>query len=390
MHYTSKQLRRIKGRNAYRGVLNYKDEDGHWRSRTKTLSATTKTGALKELERWHEAMEAEHELLTDGGSTGSTATVPDFLDCYIERKASQGSIEGATISTYRGTARYVRQAFEGVALADLTFAAVQEWEGDMLAQGYSTSTVGKAHRLLKSAMNDALYMGLVQLNPLNRVKPPKRVKKNPGINALDLKGRSQVLDMLDLMAPTPVTVGARIALYTGLREGEACGLQWRDVEPSTGVLWVRRSIARRGGGTYVKSPKTDRERDVAIPSSLKEDLEDWRARQESVYALKGRELSPRDYILGPPGGYYSPNALGKGWKQLAAAMGVRGTEGRLPTFHDLRHTYASTAVAAGIDIKTVSSSLGHSNAAMTLNIYASADPDAKRRAAEVMDRVMRG
>jgi integrase len=69
-------------------------------------------------------------------------------------------------------------------------------------------------------------------------------------------------------------------------------------------------------------------------------------------------------------------------------MGLVGTQGRRPTFHDLRHTFATFAIAEGIDVKTVSSIMGHANAAMTLDIYASADADAKRAAAMTIDEAM--
>jgi len=65
-----------------------------------------------------------------------------------------------------------------------------------------------------------------------------------------------------------------------------------------------------------------------------------------------------------------------------------GTQGRVPTFHDLRHTFATAAIAEGVDVKTVSSILGHTNAAMTLNVYASADPAAKRAAAKTIGEIM--
>lgn len=80
-----------------------------------------------------------------------------------------------------------------------------------------------------------------------------------------------------------------------------------------------------------------------------------------------------------------PGTLCRQWKSVAELLGLKGSEGRRVTFHDLRHTWATVAVASGADIKTVASNLGHANAAMTLNIYASADPDAKRRAASIMD-----
>lgn len=65
-----------------------------------------------------------------------------------------------------------------------------------------------------------------------------------------------------------------------------------------------------------------------------------------------------------------------------------GTQGKEPSFHDLRHTFATTAISEGVDVKSVASILGHTNAAMTLNIYASADPDAKRRAAKTVSEAL--
>jgi integrase len=96
------------------------------------------------------------------------------------------------------------------------------------------------------------------------------------------------------------------------------------------------------------------------------------------------------YVTGRvDGSYQTPDMLSHEWHALSKAFGVRGTEGRIPTFHDLRHTFATCAIAEGVDVKTVSSILGHANAAMTLNVYASADPNAKRRAATTINAAMR-
>ena len=95
------------------------------------------------------------------------------------------------------------------------------------------------------------------------------------------------------------------------------------------------------------------------------------------------------YVIGNiGGGFHDTVYLGKQWTALARSYGLRGVTGETVTFHDLRHTFATTAVAQGVDVKTVSSILGHANAAMTLNVYASADPDAKRRAADTVAEAM--
>jgi integrase len=95
------------------------------------------------------------------------------------------------------------------------------------------------------------------------------------------------------------------------------------------------------------------------------------------------------YVLGDiRGGYASVFTVWKQWNALASSMGLVGTQGRVPSFHDLRHTFATFAIAEGVDVKTVSSILGHANASMTLDIYASADPASKRAAAKTIDDVM--
>ena len=95
------------------------------------------------------------------------------------------------------------------------------------------------------------------------------------------------------------------------------------------------------------------------------------------------------FVLGNLGGdYYKPTQLGREWATISKNAGLIGNKGKRCTFHDLRHTFATLAVAERADIKSVSSILGHSNAAMTLNIYASSDPEAKRRTAALVDKAM--
>ena len=157
---------------------------------------------------------------------------------------------------------------------------------------------------------------------------------------------------------------------------------------------MRRSVARDNGKYYVKQPKTRSSiRDVPIPRVLAAKLKARRDAQETELIVAG--ITPSDermaqmYVLGGvDGSFMKPHGLWRPWKELADSMGLVGTQGRRPTFHDLRHTFATFAITEGIDVKTVSSILGHANAAITLNIYASADANAKQAAAATIDEVM--
>ena len=190
-----------------------------------------------------------------------------------------------------------------------------------------------------------------------------------------------------------------MALHTGLRVGEVCALTWRDVDTARGVIHVRHAIGRADGGTYLKEPKSAcGRRDVPISPALGAALARRLAAMTSERASAGLATSREDlaglYVVGdatPVAGdkpWASPSAVSREWHVLAVSWDLRGSRGRVCTFHDLRHTWATVAISEGVDVKSVSAILGHSSAAMTLDVYADASPDAKRRAADLVARAM--
>ena len=409
MLYTNAHIRAYKtsGGTRYRGLLRWSmDETGEdgtsrrvWHEKNKTLEATGKQAAKRELDAWRAEEEAEAVAKSEraeAGITDADSTVGDYLERFMDDLESAKAVEPSTIRGYRTSLHYVQaSAFADTRLADLTPDSVKKWEAHMLrpkskgGMGLSSATVGKAHRLLKQGISEAVNLRVVQWNPLNAVKPPKR--NGPRPNALDKTGRTEILARLDACEPTPIVIAAKIALYTGLREGECCGLMWKDVDLEGRVMWVRRSIGCGSNGTYVKNPKTDKVRDVPIPNGLLTVLRARMAAQRPEFMAAGlaKRFPAEAYVLGDVAGYLSPQRINIGWRALSSSWGIIGTEGRIPTFHDLRHTYATLAIAGGADVRVVSAALGHANAAMTLNTYASADPQAKKQLGKTVDSEMR-
>lgn len=398
--YTAAYVQKRKDSDAFRAFVDFYEEDGKRRKKSKTLKAKTKREANREAEDWLRELERQ-ELESDETPEAVKAAnmlVPDYVESFIDIWEQGKSIEPSTVKGYRSTAKYIRygypkgnvKGFEKVKVKDLRKKQVEEWSAGLTASGLTCSPVKKALGLLKQVMTQAVYNGVVVINPCNGVKPPKKSKKNEGINALTAKGLRDTLSILASLEQTPVTVGARIALFTGMREGEICGLKWKDVDLENKTLWVRGAIGRAIGGTYEKNAKTDRVRDICLPDSLIDILGKWLEVQRAEFREYGRTVGAGDYVLGDMDGYLSPDTLSKGWSAISKVIGVKGTEGRIPTFHDLRHTWATRYLAEGGDVKTASSVLGHANAAITLNRYASADPDAKRRSALLTEAITSG
>ena len=328
-------------------VLKYSDGE-RVRQKTRALGQCTRSEAMRLLE----AFRSEFER------SGSSSPVPSYAEEYI----ASLDLEPSTRSVYSYMLSHLSEL--DVPLSDLTPSMVSAWERGMSAS-LSPSTVGKAHRLLKQVCRHAVDVGDLHANPCDQVRPPKRPRSNP--NALGSDGRSKLLSILSGMEPSPFRTAVYIALLTGMRRGEICALRWEDVDLGAMEIHVRRSVGIGKGGAYEKAPKTlSSTRVVPIPDMLSEVLS---------------EPHRGEYVLGDAP--YSPSRLTKEWQSFARSFGISGNEGPC-TFHDLRHTYATVAISNGADVRSVASILGHSSAAMTLDVYASADEEAMRRAASIV------
>ena len=168
------------------------------------------------------------------------------------------------------------------------------------------------------------------------------------------------MELFICKAPTARKVGLMLQMQLGLRIGEVCGLQWGDFDLKAGTLTVQRTVSRistRDGHTKVviQSPKTrSSRREVPIPRNLIKMLQGLRGDAEpEVWFLSGNAEKPVE-----PRCYRKSIQI---YLRQAAVRKVRP--------HTLRHTFATTCLQAGCDIKTLSEFLGHANPNVTLQRY---------------------
>ena len=165
-------------------------------------------------------------------------------------------------------------------------------------------------------------------------------------------------------------------LTTGLRRGELCALRWEDFDEEHGTLHVRRTIQKEKGKplstgetkTYAGTRK------IVLPPSTAQLL-----RERKKTALTG-------WVFPNPLKPEQPTDPGAAYNRMKALLKKAG----LPNirFHDLRHTFATHALASGVDVKTLSGILGHTQAAFTLDTYTHTTGDMQRRAAEIVETFM--
>ena len=161
-------------------------------------------------------------------------------------------------------------------------------------------------------------------------------------------------------------------LGTGLRRGEALGLRRHDVNHTAGSLTVQRSLDRVDGTSVFKTPKTKRSRRTVllITGFARERLARHMVEQEKRFEALGLPAPTGETIvfddgLGEP---WCPNTFGLAFARIVKRNGLN------LRLHDLRHGYATLGLQAGVNLKVVSESLGHSVIATTANLYSHVTP----------------
>ena len=164
---------------------------------------------------------------------------------------------------------------------------------------------------------------------------------------------------------------------TGLRRGEICGLKWSDIDFGTKIMRIQRSAsAKSGGGISIGETKTTTgTRNIIMPQSV---IDVLRKRKQTAITewVFPAFLNPEQPI--------HPEAAYRKLKLI-----LKHAELPMIRFHDLRHTFATHAMKGGVDAKTLSGILGHTNASFTLDTYTHVTSDMQRNASSVVGNMMK-
>lgn len=390
----------------FRAVAKGKDENGKWRQKSTNLEVDKGTGKNAEektsvniqnaLETWRKALNEVESVKDAKASVRPSLSVYDIVANDVERRAKLSEAVGwdttkklpnnekvivrSTVRDYHHTMRVIEPAFSRVSADELTMQFVLDWEEKKLMDGASISRIRKAHVLLKQSLNNAVIRGLIKANVMAPLKAPTiERKQNIALTQEDMK---RVTATLMKMEPTPVVVGAMLALHCGLRGGEICGLAWDSVDFDSRLVRVVQSVGIADGGKFLKPPKSDSgKRSVYMDDYVMTTL----IKRRSLM-LKERDnikLSFGDlYVVGDiDGGYLSPTTLSRQWTALSTAWGLTGKEGGRVTLHKMRHSFVD-AVRGGkgaTDNKTLTDVVGHSTVAMT-DKYGTGNQEAQNEA----------
>ena len=313
----------------------------------------------------------------------SKMTLAQWLDEWLEKHMT-GTVRPGTLEGYRKDMdNHVKPYLGEKLLIKLTSDDLRELYQLLLERGrklprqncgpgLAPATVRGIHATLHHALKTAADEGLIPFNPAEKVTPP-RVQNTPK----RVLTHDQMEKFLCAIRFNPIWHDFFYTeLTTGLRRGELCGLTWDDFDSEAGTLKVRRTIhARKGGGLEAGETKTYAgQRTILLPYSTTQLLKERRTAALTKWIFPD-PLRPERPV--------NPSSAYRRLKELLKQAGLPSLR-----FHDLRHTFATHALASGVDAKTLSGILGHTKASFTLDTYTHVTGDMHRNAAEIVGNVI--
>lgn len=294
-------------------------------------------------------------------------TMAQFFERYVADKLALGKIGRSTAENYETIfALYVAPELGGLKLQTVRGTHIQALYTKLIQRGtLKLRTVEHVHRILTPAFRTARKQKLITVNPMEEVERPKPAKSKPKAIA-----EAAIGGVRDALRGKWFEVPALLALTTGIRRGEVCGLRRCDVDLGAGKLSVRGQIVEYRDGTLEwKEPKTEAGvRHISLSAETVELLRVYvKTMLEHRMKLGLGGWKDTDYLFTRDGtSALHPHGLTQAVKPVLRGLGLE-----YASFHSTRHTHATVLLkkVGKTGAKAVSQRLGHADIQTTLGVY---------------------
>ena len=304
----------------------------------------------------------------------------DFLDQWLA-DVVKPSVRPSTYHGYEvHVRRHLKPVLGHIPLEKVEPKHVQALFNRKIQEGLSPKSVRYIRGTLRTALGHAVRWGLIARNSAGLVDGP-RVERYE-IHPLTPDEARRFISS---------TKGHRlealysVALTIGLRQGEALGLRWQDIDLQLGYIRVNKQLQRIDGTLQLVEPKTQRSRrTIVVPPTIRLALQEHRSRQDAERSLATDGWNEMDLVFTRPDGQpLDGTVVTHQFHKLLDRAGLLQRR-----FHDLRHSCATLLLAQGVPARVVMEILGHSQIALTMNTYAHVIPELRRDAAQKMEDLL--
>ena len=271
--------------------------------------------------------------------------------------------------------KWIYPSLGDLKMTEVTSGQISKMLVSSQGAGRAHSSVIKTYTVCRSLFKMAFMAGDIQVNPMDRVARPKPRKDEAIKDGPDAYTTEEVLYIMECLNKEPLKwqVFLQIAIDTGMRRGELCGIRWDCIDYEGCTITIRDNVEYTPTkGIYIDTAKTRRIRTVDVAPSVMEMLKEYQRvkcdRYNSPYVFSQEHNNKPMF----------PSSAGHYCRQFGEKYGINHL---YP--HKLRHTFASIAITAGADVASISEKLGHKDKSTTLRHYTHSNPKKMKAASQV-------
>ncbi|MGN0378793.1 MAG: tyrosine-type recombinase/integrase [Butyrivibrio sp.] len=330
------------------------------------------------------AMEFEMSVKSGKYLDGERITFQEFSKKWLQEYANV-QLEKTTVAFYESMLNiHILPVIGHLKLARIQPSHLNKLYIDMLTHrndgktgGYSPTTIKRVHATICSIMSTAMQWNVILNNPCERVRPPKQVRTPKDVQFFTIEQTAAFLDELEREATSGTiklqhNIFLQLAIFCGMRRGEAIALTWQDIDFSKNTVSISKSTAIVHGKPITKAPKNESSvRTIAVPDHIMKMLRRYRIEYNTYRLSIGSQWSGNDYVfIQWNGAQMYPSTPYFIFKKIISRYNAEHEE-HLPEIplHGLRHTSATLLISQNVDVRTVSNRLGHAQTSTTMNIY---------------------
>lgn len=328
--------------------------------------------------------EASADLVRGEYVEPSKMTMSQWLDNWLENYTK--ALKGYTLRNYKSQIKnHIKPYIGAVKVSELNTDMIQRMYNQLLASGLSAKTLRNIHGILHVVLETLVEIKARRDNPSEPLKKKlPKVEQNEMLTLSD----AELSAFMEVIKGDEYESLFLVDLFTGMRQGELLGLRWSCIDFKNGLIRIDKQLymPTEKGGEYTLETLKSRKQRILCPAPFVFDILRKVKREQAERRLfVGSDWDdggfPDLVFTNVFGGHLCHKTAYKRFKKAVAASGVPEVR-----FHDMRHTFATTSLFNGDDVKTVQTNLGHASAAFTLDMYGHATERMKRDSAERMEK----
>lgn len=238
--------------------------------------------------------------------------------------------------------------------------------------GLSNKTIRDIVAIIKSSLKFAMKEGLISNLNLDFIYPKVNVRDK--VYTLSKQDQDKLTNYI-LKNKSSKNLGILLTLYSGIRIGELCALQWRDIDFKNNILHINKTLQR----VYIKDKEVNESKIIITNPKTHNAEREIPLNKEFAKELKKFRTDSEDYILSCSRKWIEPRTYRRFFARALEKSKVEKIN-----FHGLRHTFATNCIKLGVDYKTVSELLGHATVNITLNLYVHPQMSQKKKCIDLI------